>query len=329
MPFSNPVVGGENGELIRSSIQSPDYVPGVSGWTINRDGSAEFNNVTIRLDLTTGSIVVGPDTGPQVVIRISGGTGLIQFPTNAGNEATPANIQSTAITNESLLSIESAFLGGSSTSSRLDLSSGDDFTNTIAPYAVLGSYGTETSEIQLGAQDGTYLNSPIFNVGQELVVSSDNADSNYPTRVVGGKTVNANTITTLPIGVDTEVATSDVTSVYLRNGFAYEVEVNLSTRSSVGTSATGTQVVQWKLWDGAVGGTQLGVTVQKTNGSVGTIGNDDMFKFTFAYTGTTGSKTLRISGNKSAGADTFQAIFNTAANVIVRFLGDPAKITNL
>jgi hypothetical protein len=42
----NPVVGGE--VLRRAAIQSPNYVTGVSGWTINQDGSAEFNNLTIR-----------------------------------------------------------------------------------------------------------------------------------------------------------------------------------------------------------------------------------------------------------------------------------------
>lgn len=327
MSFNNPVVGGENGELVRRSIQSPDYVAGVSGWTINRDGSAEFNNVTIRLDLATGSIVVGPDTGPQVVIRISGGTGLIQFPTNSGIEATPASIQSSAITNESLLVIDSAFIGGSSYNSSLTFQSGNENT-PIEPSAVLGAYGSTITELTLTGTF-TYLDTPLFRVGNEIRVSDDNADVNYPLRITHGKTVNANTITTLPLGVDTEVATSDVTSAYLINGRAYAVSVNLSTRSSVGTSAAGTMVVQWKLWDGAVGGTQLGVTVQKTNGSVGTIANDDYFRFTFVYTGTTGSKTLRISGNKAAGADTFQAIMNTASNVLVTMIGDPAQIINL
>jgi hypothetical protein len=42
----DPVVGGT--VLRRAAIQSPDYVEGVSGWTINADGSAEFNDVTIR-----------------------------------------------------------------------------------------------------------------------------------------------------------------------------------------------------------------------------------------------------------------------------------------
>lgn len=42
----DPVVGST--VLRRPAIQSPNYVAAVSGWTINADGSAEFNNLTIR-----------------------------------------------------------------------------------------------------------------------------------------------------------------------------------------------------------------------------------------------------------------------------------------
>jgi hypothetical protein len=48
--FGNPIVGGA-GSLVRQSIHSPDYVPGVSGWSINKDGTAEFNSTLIRGDL--------------------------------------------------------------------------------------------------------------------------------------------------------------------------------------------------------------------------------------------------------------------------------------
>lgn len=59
MGFSNPIIGG-GGTLVREAIRSPDYVPGVSGWTINRDGSAEFNDVQVRGDFATGA-AGGPD----------------------------------------------------------------------------------------------------------------------------------------------------------------------------------------------------------------------------------------------------------------------------
>lgn len=354
MSFNNPVVGGENGELIRASIQSPNYVPNVSGWTINRDGTAEFSNVTIRLDLATGSITVGPDTGPQIVLTVvDDGVefgGAIQLPTNATYETVPAAIFSSADDGDEqlLVSMRSGATNVGSALSILELYSEENTTGNDT-HANLRAQRTTTeySELQL-YEDVAYLyvqNGSSFSqikvtladalgnfavvASDEIYAADDNASGNYVSRVVRGKTVNANTITTLPLGVDTEVATSDVTGTYLINGLAYEVVVNLSTRSSVGTSAAGTQVVVWKLWDGAVGGTQLGQSIQKTNGSVGTIGNDDMFRFTFTYTGTTGSKTLRLSGNKTSGADTFQAIMNTASNVLVKLAGDPANIINL
>lgn len=64
MPFQNDVVGGTT--LIRNAINSPNYVPGVSGWTINRDGSAEFANVTTR-----GPVVVTNPANGQVVATVA------------------------------------------------------------------------------------------------------------------------------------------------------------------------------------------------------------------------------------------------------------------
>src|SRR5690348_5328981 len=49
----NPVVGGT--VLRRAAIQSPDFVTGASGWSVNQDGSAEFNNIVIR----NGQVVSG------------------------------------------------------------------------------------------------------------------------------------------------------------------------------------------------------------------------------------------------------------------------------
>ena len=36
------------GSLVLQSVFSPNFLTGVSGWSINKDGSAEFNNLTIR-----------------------------------------------------------------------------------------------------------------------------------------------------------------------------------------------------------------------------------------------------------------------------------------
>ncbi|HEY1699197.1 MAG TPA: hypothetical protein VGG75_05700 [Trebonia sp.] len=47
MPFSNPIIGG-GGALVYPSIHSPDYAAGSAGWSINKDGSAEFNDLELR-----------------------------------------------------------------------------------------------------------------------------------------------------------------------------------------------------------------------------------------------------------------------------------------
>lgn len=59
MGFRNPILGGT--ELVRDAIQSSDYVAGVSGWTINRDGSSEFNDGTFR-----GQLLVTNASGSQI-----------------------------------------------------------------------------------------------------------------------------------------------------------------------------------------------------------------------------------------------------------------------
>lgn len=79
MPFSNPVVGGTT--LIRPAINSPDFVTGVSGWSINKDGSAEFNDLIVRGG-NGDTIIVGPSDGSQVIIGSVSTTGYIKMPTN-------------------------------------------------------------------------------------------------------------------------------------------------------------------------------------------------------------------------------------------------------
>lgn len=54
MKFSDPIVAS-GGELVRDQIRSRNYEAGLAGWRIGRDGSAEFNNVTVRGTLTTGA----------------------------------------------------------------------------------------------------------------------------------------------------------------------------------------------------------------------------------------------------------------------------------
>lgn len=46
MAFRNPIVAGV--QLVRSAIESSNYAPGVSGWAIFENGTAEFSSIIIR-----------------------------------------------------------------------------------------------------------------------------------------------------------------------------------------------------------------------------------------------------------------------------------------
>lgn len=61
--FSNPVAAG-GGALIRDRVHSPNYAPGTTGWTINQDGTAEFNTLggTIQFN-TLGVFFYIPNAG--------------------------------------------------------------------------------------------------------------------------------------------------------------------------------------------------------------------------------------------------------------------------
>jgi len=62
------------------ALQSPNFVTGVSGWIVRRDGTVEFNNGTFR-----GSITSGPNPGQHIVINdpITGDAVVVY---NAGNQ---------------------------------------------------------------------------------------------------------------------------------------------------------------------------------------------------------------------------------------------------
>src|SRR5260370_29932643 len=53
--------------LARAAIQSPDYVPGVSGWSIFQNGDVEFNSGTFR-----GTLAAATFIGNDFIINTSG-----------------------------------------------------------------------------------------------------------------------------------------------------------------------------------------------------------------------------------------------------------------
>lgn len=87
MPFNNPILAGE--ELIRSAIRSEDFVTDVSGWRISRDGSAEFNSLSIRDTIAAPDIILSGES-----VRTSLGhksNGLISYHARTTSSTTVNN----------------------------------------------------------------------------------------------------------------------------------------------------------------------------------------------------------------------------------------------
>jgi hypothetical protein len=74
--FLNSILNGNT--LIRPAMQSPNYITGVSGWSINADGSAEFGNTVVR-----GTIATGTTSVQRVQMDSSGSFPTIWFFSNA------------------------------------------------------------------------------------------------------------------------------------------------------------------------------------------------------------------------------------------------------
>jgi hypothetical protein len=331
MSFSNPVVGGEDGELIRPAIQSPNYVPGVSGWTINRDGSAEFNNVTIRFDLATGSIVVGPPTGPQVVIRTTAIGGGIEFPSNTTFEDDPARIFSQANEADPVvgldLIIESANTNSDNDKAYISLHSASQ-DNATQEHLEFGFRNGSTTMFTMRDTVFEFDNGEITTSGN-IFLGDASTNGNNPVILTRGRTETSSTSTALGAGSDTLISGAAVTGAILENGIAYKVDVQIRTSSTAGAQVGGLQGLLWKIWDGAVGGTQLGVSNQKFMESNPSGSSSQGFSFLFKHTGSTGSRTINLSGQTFTGTNTNTATTSTASYTLVSRLGRVSNIVNL
>lgn len=80
MSFSNPILAGE--ELIRNAIRSENFVTGVSGWRIARNGDAEFNDIIARgkvvsvgslytVTIDNGEISINLNSNPVTGVNIN------------------------------------------------------------------------------------------------------------------------------------------------------------------------------------------------------------------------------------------------------------------
>ena len=82
MGFANSVIGGA-AALIRAAIKSPNFVHGSAGWQVSKDGSAEFNNVTVRGNIAGTDFLIDA-AGDFFLLNGSGNTVALISPSNGG-----------------------------------------------------------------------------------------------------------------------------------------------------------------------------------------------------------------------------------------------------
>ena len=91
MPYKDPLTADT--VLVRGAIQSPNYVPGVSGWIVRQNGSAEFQNLIARGTIIANQIKTSDlQTVPRLWINNPGagvdGPNTIFFYKEDQNDAT-------------------------------------------------------------------------------------------------------------------------------------------------------------------------------------------------------------------------------------------------
>jgi hypothetical protein len=103
--FSNAVVGGAE-TLIRSAIKSFNYVAGLTGWRISRDGNMDMNGGTFRGDVVVGNGTVKLNAGGIHVQKVVGATSQWDINYVAGflSRHVPDNGSQAQIFNEDFLS---------------------------------------------------------------------------------------------------------------------------------------------------------------------------------------------------------------------------------
>jgi hypothetical protein len=174
--FNNPVVGGL--ALIRKAIRSPDYQAGTEGWSVNQDGSAEFNDITVRGEVD----IVGTD-GSHIDLTTHDGSAEIEFqpPDQPGVTFSPASITTASASNSAWVMISSPYEPDAGTKQAIIQLEGSDGLNGDNTAMYLEADTVEVlGNLQVDGQINPFAGFTNIAVGTILITPSA---SNTPTSV--------------------------------------------------------------------------------------------------------------------------------------------------
>ncbi|MFD9242752.1 hypothetical protein ACFV0D_12630 [Streptomyces sp. NPDC059556] len=192
MSFNNPIVAGTT--LVRNAIKSPDYVPGVSGWSINRDGTVEFNALTSRGEVIAGSATdyVRVTASPSPHVEFMSSAAAVDFPAWLGFDADGSDV----------FKLEAPAFTGSGTGSTLQFDPDgtwlDVVNGNLDLSTVLGEIRLRSATIRMGG------NSP----ASQVVL-----DPNERTLVTYGTDRGKGVKSYVPVTASTTLATTETVGV--------------------------------------------------------------------------------------------------------------------
>jgi hypothetical protein len=181
MGFNDPIVAGN--VLVIPAIRSPNFVSGTSGWTINRDGSAEFADLVV----TGGEFrVTDPDGSYVRVYDQNPGDGAVieMNPATIPTSVIPATLATDTIgVDGAVLAVTGPAVGGVQASG-LALSSG----NTLGRKAIL-----TTDDFQYQTSNDINPRSLGFNIGVvNMVTPPADTEAGTTFQLIAGATSLAN-----------------------------------------------------------------------------------------------------------------------------------------
>lgn len=337
MPFRNNIVAGTT--LVRDSIHSPNYLAGISGWTIDKDGSAQFNNVTVRGNFQIGN----SPSPPNAYIRGQVLAGIPTISLYDGVHTRPATIEGYnlggdggLVLNTGDVLVESAGLamGGSIAELLYQHLTGSLETALIhvGPPAgkliKLRATSTVSQDLEIGfdqlSATPDLIGGRLYTYG-EMKMNDLSPDSNYASRVVDGKAPGVTTTTAIGVA-DTSISTANIQNVYVQDGWMYRLTVHIDYANA---NAGGR--LDFKAWDGTIGVTQLGGTNRRW-GIVATSTNYEgtVLVFMWRQVGTGTIANINLSAIKSivtAGVANVQV--NAAFSAIIEKCGSANVIGGL
>lgn len=220
--------------IIRGTLSSPNYVPGVSGWNLDSSGAAELNSAIVRGKLATDITGARVEIYDATALPPPNGQGAVDIYTGNAAEVTPAQLRSYGVGGPPILTLRTSDIGAGYGQFRMD-------TPTVAGESgdiTFGGTGTGPP-FGLFNVDGREVHIPDYGIACPTMRHA--ADSDSSTRTTASTTFVAAS------------GTAALTMTYPPSGI---VTVSVSSRvSTAGGAPTDAGVVAFEIRDTNAAGT--------------------------------------------------------------------------